>query len=285
MHRVSFYGLVFGKLRLAALILVPFWAVLPETARADHDDLKAPGAIADALSITLLTEEYPPFNYTENGQILGAGGEVVRAMAAHLGYHKPIQSLPWKRVILRLEADPDVAAFSMTRTSQREDLYQWVGPIVEIEAGIYEFADHPDPVRSLDDIRNVPAIGVQAGGADEIALRQYGMVNLEPLHNPEVGLQMLAAGRIDLLVSSDIELHRQLADTGIASSLIRRVYSFGSSGLYLAFSRDTDQRVVTIWQSALDAVVANGQFARIMAQYGAVSDQTTPFSGSLAPGQ
>ena len=40
-------------------------------------------SIADT-SLTLLTEEYPPYNYTENGEIVGAATELVQEAMANL---------------------------------------------------------------------------------------------------------------------------------------------------------------------------------------------------------
>ncbi|PKR56815.1 substrate-binding periplasmic protein [Thalassospira lohafexi] len=270
---------------LFTVILGALFIALPGRAQSGSIDGSDPANIVDALDVTLLTEEYPPFNFLENGQLRGVGAEVVQAMAGQIGYGRHIEVLPWKRVILRLEEDANIGVFSMTRTPQREDMYSWVGPIVRTNAGIYQLVDQPNPVRSIDDLRSAKGIGVQAGGADEVALRSYGFDNLEPIHNPRGGVLMLASGRIALLVSSDIELFRQIGDTSVTRDQLQMVYGFASADLYLAFSKQTPPSVVKVWQKAYDRIVESGQFDRILAQYGVSTNQHPLFEGSLAPGQ
>ncbi|HBU98804.1 MAG TPA: hypothetical protein DEF21_12990, partial [Thalassospira lucentensis] len=85
-----------------------------------------PSDLQKARNVTLVTEEYPPYNFIESGQLRGVGADVVQAMALAIGYHKEIEVLPWKRVLLRLEDEAELGGFSMTRTAQREEQYAWV---------------------------------------------------------------------------------------------------------------------------------------------------------------
>ena len=44
--------------------------------------------------VRIVTEEFPPYNYTEGGKITGLGTEVVEAVLQQLGLHGQFQSLP-----------------------------------------------------------------------------------------------------------------------------------------------------------------------------------------------
>lgn len=269
--------------QIAVALLIGAVVLMSNAEDANADD---GASIVQALNVTLLTEEYPPFNFLdEEGRLRGIGAEVVQSMAAQLGYGKPIQSMAWKRVLQRIDDEENIGVFSMTRTPQREDHYHWVGPIVPANAGIYQLGNAIKPVQSIEDLRNAGLIGVQAGGADEQALRSYGFDNLEPIHNPRGGVHMLATGRIDLLVSSDVELFKQLKDSDLTRSEIEMVYQFSSGDLYLAFSKKTSEVVIRVWQDAYDQVVSQGQFDRIMSQYGVIQGQTPRVFGSLSASQ
>lgn len=255
-------------------------------AKADGVSFGDPADFVRSLDVTLLTEEYPPFNYLdETGKLRGIGAEVVQAMAARLGYAKRIEVMAWKRALQQIDTESNIGVFSMTRTPQREDLYRWVGPLVPTNAGIFQLVDTPNLARSLDDLRHSGLIGVQAGGADETALRSYGFENLEPLHNPRVGVQMLAAGRISMIVSSDIELFEQLRNSPLERDDLEMVYAFSSGDLYLAFLKTTPDAVIRAWQHAYDHIIEDGQFDRIMAEYGVIEGQSPRISGSLSHSQ
>jgi polar amino acid transport system substrate-binding protein len=222
---------------LRVLLTATVVVVTGTIVQAEPLDGLDPSDLQKARNVTLVTEEYPPYNFIDSGQLRGVGAEVVQAMALAIGYHKEIEVLPWKRVLLRLEDEAELGGFSMTRTAQREAQYAWVGPIVKASVGMYQLVGRIPPLRSIEGLRHVEAIGVQAGGAHEQALRAYGFENLEPIYNQGSSIQMLAAGRIDLLVSSDIELFEQLNKTAITREDLELVYSFGRGDLYLAFSK------------------------------------------------
>ena len=96
---------------------------------------------------------------------------------------------------------------------------------------------------------------------------------------------MVAAGRIDLLVSSDIELFEQLNKTALTREDLELVYSFGRGDLYLAFSKQISASALQVWQSAYDHIVENGEFGRIMAKHGVMDDQHPLLEGDLSIGQ
>ncbi|WP_430475140.1 substrate-binding periplasmic protein [Thalassospira lucentensis] len=259
--------------------------VVGNVVQASPLDELGPEYLRNAQNVTLLTEDYPPYNFIESDELRGVGADVIQAMASAIGYHKRMEVLPWKRVMLRLEDEAEIGVFSMTRTPQREEMYAWVGPIVKARVGLYQLTERRSLVHSVQGLRYVEAIGVQAGGAHEQALLEYGFENLEPIFNQSSGIQMLAVGRIDLLVSSDIELFEQLKKTELTLDDLELVYSFGRGDLYLAFSKQTSVSALTAWQAAYDHIVENGQFDMIMEKYGMIGDQYPLFEGDLSIGQ
>ncbi|NOR26821.1 MAG: transporter substrate-binding domain-containing protein, partial [Desulforhopalus sp.] len=50
-----------------------------------------------AENFRIMTEEYPPFNYTDGGKITGLSTEVVLELAKRVGHHTDIEVLPWAR--------------------------------------------------------------------------------------------------------------------------------------------------------------------------------------------
>ncbi len=50
-----------------------------------------------ANQLQVVTEEFPPFNYTENGKITGFSTEVVEAILKEAGIEGKPRSYPWAR--------------------------------------------------------------------------------------------------------------------------------------------------------------------------------------------
>ncbi len=85
---------------------------------------------------TLLTEEYPPLNTGANGTIEGIGPDMLRTAAGQ-------SNLTLRADLLRLTTWTDAyrtalernetVVFSTARTVDRENLFQWAGPIVRLQ--------------------------------------------------------------------------------------------------------------------------------------------------------
>src|SRR6218665_907043 len=84
---------------------------------------------ARAESYQLVTEEWAPYNYVQNGQLTGMATEIVRAIMALTGDTFEVAVLPSMRAGMKLQQRPRTIMFSMFRTPEREPLYKWVGPL------------------------------------------------------------------------------------------------------------------------------------------------------------
>ena len=80
--------------------------------------------------LRLLTEDAPPMSFLREGEPGGLAVEVVRALLARTGDSGQIELMPWTRALHLAQQDEDVALFSTVRTPERENRFQWVGPIV-----------------------------------------------------------------------------------------------------------------------------------------------------------
>ena len=49
-----------------------------------------------AADLTVYTEEFPPFNFTDSKKITGVSTEVVKRMLDMAGFSATLESLPWK---------------------------------------------------------------------------------------------------------------------------------------------------------------------------------------------
>ena len=54
-------------------------------------------AASAAQALTLVTEENPPFNYTERGKVVGMSTEIVAELGKRSAIPLQIQSMPWEQ--------------------------------------------------------------------------------------------------------------------------------------------------------------------------------------------
>jgi len=98
--------------------------------------LVALGAALTALSATaqaetwIVTSEenFPPYNFTENGKRVGLDVEIVEKVLARIGVEADHRVGPWNRVVAALDNDETDIAFQFLGKPERFEKYNMVGP-------------------------------------------------------------------------------------------------------------------------------------------------------------
>ncbi len=69
-----------------------------------------------AADFKIMTEEYPPYNYTEDGKLTGLSSEVMVELTKRLGHSGDIEVLSWARAYGLIQKKDGLILYSMTRT-------------------------------------------------------------------------------------------------------------------------------------------------------------------------
>jgi len=215
-----------------------------------------------AAALRLLSEEFPPINFTEEGRPSGLAVEVVQSILLRLGQRLPIEFQPWARAYREAQGSEPVALFSAARIPEREKLFQWAGPIVTFYSSFYARAG-AERLKRFDDARQAEDVLVVRDWYTAQQLASEGFRNLRYVSDPVQGLRMLLAGRAPLFASERISMPGTLASAGIEPGLLEEVYTYASSDGYIAFSPGTPRRVVAAWQREIDAMKRDGSFQAI----------------------
>lgn len=219
-------------------------------------------AARPGAALRLLSEEFPPINFTEAGQPSGLAVEVVQAVLQRLGQTLDIEFQPWARAYREARGRQPTALFSAARIPEREKLFQWVGPIVSFYSSFYGRAG-AERLRRFDDARQSADVLVVRDWYTAQQLSSEGFQNLRYVSDPAQGLRMLLAGRAALFASERISMRGALAAAGVDPASLEEVYTFASSDGYIAFSLGTPKRVVMAWQREIDAMKRDGSFQAI----------------------
>lgn len=224
----------------------------------------APWARADSLKV--LTEEFPPYNYTEAGKITGFSTEVVRAVLQEARLQGDFQSMPWARAYETAQGADSVLIYSIGRNPQREKLFKWVGVIAPTQYYLFSL-----PQRKLRFDRLEQARPFQIATVNEDMGEQYlmskGFVkgqNLQSSVKYELNYEKLKRGRVDLWIMPELSavyLARQAGDNP-AQTLARShaIHDLGSDGYYMAFGAQTPDALVERLARALATVKSNGTY-------------------------
>ncbi|MGP0172324.1 substrate-binding periplasmic protein [Pseudomonas sp. NCHU5208] len=239
------------------------------------------GSAFAAEPYQIVTEEWAPYNYQENGRLGGISTEIVRAIMALTGDDFEIHLLPSMRATLTLHNRPRTIQYSMFRTPEREPLYKWVGPMLEGAIYPYQLATASPPVNSLEQLLHAPRITTRHAGLVPDMLHELGFRNLDKSASSSRQLyHMLLAGRTRIIIGdTDAGVAYYSRQLDIAPGTLRRIpLELFRASLYIAFSQDSDDALVAAWADALAQLRRSGELERIVQRYLSAqgSDQAVP---------
>ena len=221
----------------------------------------------EAATITILTEEVPPFNFVQEGKVTGLSAEVAKEIMRRLKVEYPINVLPWVRAYHTVQSMPDVLIFTLARTSEREGLFRWVGTVFTNEYYFYRRKGTDIEAASLDEAGKVASIGVYRDDVRHQYLAAQGFTNLDMANTDEENYLKLHAGRVTLMVSSPRRLPELAAKTGIPANFLEPVLLLMKTDLCLAFSSQTTDEIFQPWARAFEELKIDGFLERERAKW------------------
>ena len=203
--------------------------------------------------VQVYTENYPPLTFRNNdGEITGFGTDVVKEIMKRNSEFYNINLSSWSNGYQLALSIPNFCLFTMDKTSIRENLFKWVGPIGTNTTWIYTKAGSGITITSLENAKSLPSIGCVNSWFSTQYLQQQGFANLVYDSNPSVLADKLMKGQISAFVCTDITFPDILKQLGYSSTGVTKSFSVMSSDFYIAFSKSTSDAVVSRWQSALN---------------------------------
>jgi polar amino acid transport system substrate-binding protein len=219
--------------------------------------------------LRIITEEWPPFNFSENGEIKGFSTEVVQLIMKELNLHDHIEILPGGRGMQILDKGPRVMFYSFILTPERKPLYKWIGPFGGQSLYFFKRKGSPLKIATLDDAKKVGRVCCRDKGLVYNSLKMAGFTNLDVAANPEGIYLKTIRGRCDLAIgetSWGIAYWLKKSDFP-PDSLEKTPVKVLSSPLYIVVSKDVPDQEVLLWQQALEKVKSSSEYSKLQQTY------------------
>ncbi len=215
----------------------------------------------------ILTEEFPPYNYTSNnGETVGISTEIVREILNRIGHPENIEVMPWADGYEQIQNEENVILFSTTRAPARETLFKWVGPLVPNNLAFFAHRARDISISSLEEAKNIGSIGVYKDDYGELLLEEKGFSNLNASIENRDNIPKLLSGEIDLWIANELTGKHMLAGFE-GGSQIEKVFDVQKGYMSIAFSLDTPDTVIEQWQRVLDEIKSDGTYAQIFSRW------------------
>lgn len=209
--------------------------------------------------LQLLTEEWKPHHYVEDGVIKGRTVDLLVNILQRVGSkqgREDIVFLPWARAYRQAQLKPNTVLFSTSRTPEREKLFKWAGPILKFDSYFIGKKGRNYKIQNSEDLHQYK-VGVVIDSASAIFAKRHGIPEANTTFNTQgiLNIKMLDAGRIDFIPIQWSNFERLATQAGIDPSEFEPVFPAASVHLNFAFSLNTPDLVVERFQAAFNEVL------------------------------
>jgi len=221
--------------------------------------------------LTIMTENYPPFNFIKNDKLQGIAVDLLIKMLEKLNSKKTLsdlESMAWARAYQAVRMKAKTCLFSMVRSKKREHLFKWAGPIAPLTIAIIALKSKNIKIKSIDDLSKFQ-IGVVRDDIGEQLLIEKGVKKsyLDRIHSQKLNIKKLRLGRIDICAYPEYSTLWQIKELGFDPDEFETVYVLSKDLLYYAFHKDTPDSLIQQFQNALDELKKDGTYQEILNKY------------------
>ena len=222
--------------------------------------------------LQLFTELAPPFNYYTGPlmqyQPAGSSVDIVNEIQKRLGYVSTISLVRWFDGYANVLELPNSALFTTARTAERENRFQWVGPIATMIPRFYTLDNAGLSITTLEAAKALTVTTPYQWYTHDYLINNGFPHILATAQTPMDALNQLLNGEADALLVGSEAIDWLCNETGVPrSSLAEQPIEPPQQQGYIAFSLNTPRETVTRWQAALDAMKADGTFDNIFLNY------------------
>lgn len=220
-------------------------------------------------NFTIMTEEYPPYNFEQNGELKGIAIDLMAEILKRTHSKKTlkdIQLLPWARSYNDVQEKPNTILFSMTRSKERENLFKWVGPITPTKIVIIAKKADKVKIANAGDLKKYK-IGAIRDDIGHQLLTKNGVTDPELSADIVTIIKKMDAKRLDIWAYEENVAYWGLKNNGKNLADYETVYTLLSADLYIAFHKSTPDNVITEIQNTMNEIKKDGTYQKILNKY------------------
>ena len=225
--------------------------------------VQAVASAAELPPIRVVTSEFPPYNFTYNGALVGVSVDVVHALLEEAGVkNTTIENMPWARAYQLAKAESNVLIFSITRTLERESLFKWIGTIAPVDYSFFARKKSGLRIENLEHARQLRVATTNGDVVDQLCKRlDFPFLQSVGGQNAyEQNVRKLLNGRVDVWGVATLPAIYFLQSTDRRGEVVRvgAIRELDSEGMYVAFGSMTDDVLVSHFRRALERVRQRG---------------------------
>ena len=227
-----------------------------------------------AKDLKFYTEDAPPYNFKEGGEIKGYAVDLIKRtlQVSNIPVTKDtIKLIPWARGIkLTQKKGLHNVLFTTVRVPPREKKWKWVGPIDKpITFALFAKKGTPENTDLKEILKDKIAVVRKDVGETELTTRSKKLkvkANLLPTNTKEQMIKLVKTGKVKYLCFEEWGVRFKIKQMGLDNKDFVKVHTLFKLPAYYAFNKSISDDVAEGIQSSLDKVYKDKVFMQKLVQ-------------------
>lgn len=219
------------------------------------------GSEEDNTLVMATNAEFPPYEFYEEGEIVGIDAEIAAAIAEELGMELVIEDMAFDSIISAVQSGKaDIGLAGMTVTEDRlenvnfSDTYATATQVIIVQEG--------SEIATADDLVG-KTIGVQLGTTGDIYASDVEGATIEQYNKGFEAVQALSQGKIDCVIIDNEPAKEFVKEV---AGLVILDEEFAVEEYAAAVAKENDELLEQI-NHALETLKDSGKLDEIVAKY------------------
>ncbi|MEW9899581.1 transporter substrate-binding domain-containing protein [Chitinivorax sp. PXF-14] len=224
---------------------------------------------ASAADLVAYTEEWPPYNYLDQGKVRGISTDLLRAMCSEAALDCRFELVPWARAYAMALNRPNTLVYTTARKPEREQSFTWIGPILPRATWVFGLRESDLGIKHYEDLNHyrIGVVRSEASISDLLGKDVQADAMLQDSSDAAITL-LLLRGVVQAVVNTEVGMAWELYKAGASPDRAVKLLPLSDQGAYYyALNLKSDPAIATKLQDALEKLRKSGQLARIVAQY------------------
>lgn len=231
----------------------------------------APQASADeAKPLTVVTFDYPPYEYFVEGEVKGFAAKLVQAVFARMNQPVVVENYPWGRGLLMIRKGQADALFTAFKTPEREQFADYSQEVLFQQRVVLMVRKDADitfdgQLASLKDQRIGVARRISYGSRFDQAVRDKLFNFIDEADSGEANIEKLLAKRVDIIPYNEAGAKYITQKLGVSSAVKFLSPALEEIDTHIIFSKQRNLLSVRDqFDATLRAMKEDGSYARLM---------------------
>ncbi len=227
----------------------------------------------NAKPLKLVTLEYPPFEYTQDGKVKGIAVDIVKMIFKEMNQDITIDVLPWARAIMYVKEGRRDAIFTAYKNPEREKFLDYSKEVL-MPSTVSFFVrkgssiDFDGDFEKLSPYKIGVARKVSYGQKLDLAIKNNIFKRVDVSDTVTKNFQQLIRGRVDIIPNSKYAGYHILNKLNQTDKVIELPVNIQSVPSYIAFSKEKKlTKIRDEFDKILNRLKKDGTYSTIIDNY------------------